>query len=132
MIPITPSGTRIRPTCNPEGRIRISPISPTGSGSAAIWRKPSAIDRMRASVSSSRSSRGAARPPDRPLSRSRRFAAWMSCIRSAIESAMATRAAFLASGGARASVVAAARAPGAEVEHVGVQIASRRFRGRWG
>ena len=43
MMPTTPSGTRMRPTWMPVGRKRRSVISPTGSGSAAICARPSAI-----------------------------------------------------------------------------------------
>ena len=62
MMPTTPSGTRILPICRPFSRVRNSSISPTGSGRAAIWRKPSHMASMVFSLSRRRSSRASFKP----------------------------------------------------------------------
>jgi hypothetical protein len=62
MMPITPSGTRIRPTWMPLGRNLRSLISPTGSGSAATCSTPSAIAATPLAESVRRSSSAGSRP----------------------------------------------------------------------
>jgi hypothetical protein len=84
MMPMTPSGTRIWPTWMPLGRNFMFEISPIGSGSATIWRRPSTMVAMALSDSARRSSRAGARPAARAASRSRAFAATQ-CRRVALD-----------------------------------------------
>ena len=62
MMPTTPSGTRILPTWMPLGRYLRSVISPTGSGSAAICSRPSAMARISWALSVRRSTKAASCP----------------------------------------------------------------------
>ena len=66
MKPMTPSGTRTREISIPFGRRQASTVSPTGSGSAATWRRPAAISSMRASESVSLSMKAEVSPAARP------------------------------------------------------------------
>jgi len=59
---MTPRGTRTREISMPFGRRHDSATVPTGSGSAAIWRRPLAISSMRASESVRRSRKARVRP----------------------------------------------------------------------
>src|SRR2546421_212846 len=74
MKPITPSGTRTRAISRPVGRRHASTVSPTGSGSAAISRRPAAMVSMRTSVSVRRSRKARGTPVARARSRSARLA----------------------------------------------------------
>jgi len=62
MMPITPSGTRMRPTSMPVGRRASSLILPTGSSSAAMSSSPAAICSTVFGVSVRRSTNAASRP----------------------------------------------------------------------
>ncbi len=73
MIPITPSGMRMRPTRMPFGRPHIRTISPTGSGNAAISSRPAAVCSITLSERVSLSSIAADKPAALPASRSFRF-----------------------------------------------------------
>ena len=110
MMPITPSGTRTREICKPFGRVQVAMTSPTGSGSAAISRKPFAIAATRASFSISRSMKAASRPLPRAASTSLRLASRMASAFASILAAMASSAAFFFSVDASASSRAASRA----------------------
>src|SRR5207245_2465108 len=92
MMPMTPIGTRMRPTCIPLGRRHIFVTSPTGSGSAATSRRPTAISLMRLVFSVSRSIAAF----EMPLAAVRSFllAASSSASRASRASAMASRALF--------------------------------------
>ena len=46
MMPITPSGIRMRAISSPFGRTRLGPRLPTGSGSSATSRSPRAMAAM--------------------------------------------------------------------------------------
>ena len=72
MIPITPSGIRMRPTRSPFGRTARLLDAPTGSGSAATSRRPASMSRHFAPASSRRFTSGAAMPFARASARSSR------------------------------------------------------------
>src|SRR6266404_1177205 len=74
MKPTTPRGTRTREISMPLGRRHDSTTVPTGSGSAAIWRRPLAISSIRASLSVRRSRKARVRPLVRARSKSARLA----------------------------------------------------------
>ena len=94
MMPITPRGTRIRPTVMPEGCVLIPLISPTGSGRRAIWANPCAMASIRARVNSSRSSSAPDNPVDRAALRSAALASPMRSRALRICWAIASNAAF--------------------------------------
>src|SRR5438094_586060 len=75
MIAITPSGTRMRPTWMPDGRYASPVTSPTGSGSFATSRSPSAIASIALAVSVRRSMKASSRPSARAAFTSCAFAA---------------------------------------------------------
>ena len=92
MIPITPIGTRTRPTFMPFGRVHSLIVSPTGSGSLTISRIPSAISVIRSGVRRRRSAIASCsfRVPN--ASRSRSFADKMSSDFASRPSAIASKA----------------------------------------
>jgi hypothetical protein len=94
-IATTPSGTLTFRSSIPFGSVRDSSSSPTGSGSAAMSRTPSAIACTRAWSSASRSSSAASNPAARPSSRSPAFASMISSTRASTSRAIASRAPFL-------------------------------------
>src|SRR5574337_67250 len=110
MIPMTPSGTRIRPTSRPFGRRHIPVISPTGSGSAATCRTPAAIFSIRFSSSASRSNNADGCCADLASARSSAFAERIAARPSPNASAMAVTARFFTSGTTMARACAARRA----------------------
>jgi hypothetical protein len=110
MIPITPSGTRILPTCIPDGRYFKSVISPTGSGSAAICSNPSAMPAMLLAVSVRRSIIAESRPRFAALSTSIAFAASSTCSSRLIAAAICSSDLFFAAVSAFATRREAARA----------------------
>src|SRR5471032_1569668 len=81
MMPMTPSGTRIWPTWMPDGRNLRPLISPMGSGSATIWRRPSTMVAMAESDRVRRSTSAGARPAATAASRSSWLAARSSSAR---------------------------------------------------
>ncbi len=94
MAPMTPNGTRILPTMRPFGSVRISIVSPTGSGSDATLRTSFAMASRRASVSVRRSMTADESPSARPRSRSCAFAARIAGAFVASASARPLSAAF--------------------------------------
>src|SRR6478672_10321811 len=84
--------------------------SPTGSGSAAIARTPSAIALTRPSSSARRSSSAASSPFARPASMSRALASRISAVRASSAPAIACSAASLVPVGSAASAREASRA----------------------
>src|SRR6267142_912504 len=110
MKPMTPSGTRTRLISSPDGRRVVSTVSPTGSGRAAISRRPIAMVSIRASVRVSRSRKARAAPPARARSRSTRLASRMAAVFSSSPRAICARASFFVRVEQRASARAAARA----------------------
>ena len=94
MKPMTPSGTRTRAISSPLGRRHVSTVSPTGSGSAATWRRPAAISSMRPSVSVSRSTKARACPAARARSRSARLASRIAAVFSSSPRAIWASASF--------------------------------------
>ena len=109
-MPNTPSGTRIRPTWMPLGRLRRSVISPIGSGIAAICSQPWATVSRPESVSFRRSTSGAARPAASAAAMSSAFAACSARASARSRCASASSAAFFAAVGAAAMCTLAARA----------------------
>src|SRR3989454_9482722 len=110
MMPTTPKGTRIRPTWMPVGRYLRSLISPTGSGSAAICRRPSAIAATVAGFKVRRSTNAASLPVARAPATSWALAARSFASSRRIAAAIASSAESLACVDARARTRAAARA----------------------
>src|SRR5262245_38360896 len=107
MKPITPSGTRTREISSPFGRRQVSTTLPTGSGSAAICRRPVAISSMRLSVSVSRSRNARGWPSARARSTSARLASVSAAAFSSRARAICASASFLT----RVVQSASARAP---------------------
>src|SRR2546428_5680146 len=95
MKPMTPRGTGTRAISRPLGRRQASTVSPTGSGSAAISRRPAAIVSMRASVSVRRSRNARGWPAARARSRSARLASRMAAVFSSSPRAICSSASFL-------------------------------------
>ena len=110
MMPITPSGTRICPTRMPEGWVRNSPVSPTGSGSAATCSTPRAIDSTDLSVRVRRSTNAASLPAALAPATSCAFAARIGPRSRRMAAAMAARERFLVAVSARAIARDASRA----------------------
>src|SRR5690606_11411183 len=110
MMPITPSGTRICATRMPLGRRVLAVIVPTGSGSAAIWRRPLIMRSRLLSDSVRRSSRAGSSPAARAASTSCALAALSPARLSPRASAMACSAWFLAAPLARIMAREARRA----------------------
>src|SRR3954469_18638691 len=110
MIPTTPSGTRTCLSCRPLGRVEPRRTSPTGSGSPATWRRPSAIAPTRLASSESRSISASESPLSRPRATSSAFATRTSSVCAPSASSIASSAASLAARGMGASRVAATRA----------------------
>src|SRR5215207_6837661 len=96
MIATTPSGTRTLWMRRPLGRVQPSVISPTGSASAATWRRPPAMPSTRAGVRRSRSITVAPTPAPRSRSTSSALAVIRSSVRSISNSEAARSAASLA------------------------------------
>ena len=94
MIPTTPSGTRTWRISSPLGRTVEAIPSPTGSGRAAVCRRPSAMALMRPSSRCRRSRNEFFMPRRRAASQSSSFAAKISGISSVSASAMAKSASF--------------------------------------
>jgi len=109
MKPITPSGTRTREISIPLGRRHESTTAPTGSGKAAISRRPCAISSMRDSVSVSRSRNAFATRP-RACSTSARLASSSTWLFSTRPRAICCSASFFVLVGHSAIARAAARA----------------------
>ena len=110
MMPMTPSGTRILPTWMPEGRYFMSDISPIGSASAAIWRRPSAMPLMVFSVKVRRSTEASSSPLAFAAATSCAFAASSLLVLSRMAVAMFSSAWFFALVSACATMREAARA----------------------
>src|SRR5688500_12707655 len=110
MIATTPSGTRTRRMRSPLGRTQPSTTSPTGSGSAATCRRPSAMASTRRASSRKRSTTVAGVPAASARSTSSALARSTSSVRSTRRSAAARRASSLAAVDAPASTRAAALA----------------------
>ena len=110
MTPTTPSGVRTREIARPFGRVQPAISAPTGSGNAAMARRPSAMALIRSSVSVSRSTKEAAMPIFSARARSAAFSARIVSQVSMSTSAAASSAAFLAAVGAIARTRADARA----------------------
>src|SRR3954469_2852981 len=110
MMPTTPSGTRICLSCSPLGRVDPRMTSPTGSGSPATWRRPSAIASTRFASSDRRSTSASERPPSRPRATSSALAASTSSVCATSASAIASSAWSFAARGIGASPAAATRA----------------------
>ena len=87
MMPITPSGIRMRPTRSPFGRTRTFSTLPTGSGSAATSRSPASMSRHFDAESSRRFTRGSATPLRRASARSSALAARMRAFAASSRSA---------------------------------------------
>ena len=102
MKPMTPRGTRTRAISTPLGRRQTSTVSPTGSGSPATCRRPTAISSIRASVRVRRSSEARVSPADRARSRSARLASSTAGVFSSSPRAICCRASFFARVGASA------------------------------
>src|SRR5258708_24728635 len=100
----------MRPTWIPVGRYLRSVISPTGSGSEAICRTPSAMAWIVAALSVKRSTNAASLPVARAPVTSRALAASSRSVSRTSVAAIASSAAFLACVPTRASIRAAARA----------------------
>ena len=66
-MPMTPSGTRIRPTSMPLGRLVVPDISPTGSENEATSRSASAIFPTRSELRTSRSMSASESPSSRAV-----------------------------------------------------------------
>src|SRR5574341_2671829 len=110
MMPITPRGTRMRPTSRPLGRRHIPVISPTGSGRSATCRSPRAMPSRRARVRVRRSTKAAGWAAARAPATSSALAARMRSPWLSSPAAMAWSAAFFVPPLARASSGLAARA----------------------
>src|SRR5918998_3504240 len=109
MMPTTPNGTRTWRTCTPLAFVHPRTTSPTGSGSAASARSPSAMPATRAGLSRNRSISAGLVPA--PSARATSTALASSTAVSALSraSAMACRPASLTDRVARARSTAAAR-----------------------
>src|SRR5471032_2646845 len=110
MMPMTPSGTRIWPTWMPDGRNLRPLISPMGSGSATIWRRPSTMVAMAESDRVRRSTSAGARPAATAASRSSWLAARSSAASRTMASAISSSARLRVALSARAIARDAARA----------------------
>ena len=92
MIPTTPNGTRSWRSSSPLGRVEPRTTSPTGSGSAAVCRSPSAMPAIRSAVRVSRSIRAVAVPAARAAATSASFPASTSGVPATSASAIASSA----------------------------------------
>src|SRR2546423_1111789 len=95
-MPTTPKGTRTWRSSSPLGSVDPRTTSPTGSGSAAVCRSPSAIAAIRWSVSVSRSIRWSAVPLSRAAATSAALAARITGVPATSASAIARNVASLA------------------------------------
>ena len=103
-------GVRIFWSWMPLGWVQSRRISPTGSGSEATWRMPSAMSATRFSLRRRRSIEALVRPFFSASATSAAFASRMSGRRTINSSAIATRTAFLVFESNRARAREAARA----------------------
>ena len=110
MMPTTPIGTRICAMRMPDGRLRDAVTVPIGSGSAAIWRSPSAIAAITFGDSVRRSIIAESSCCRRASARSRALASASLRASRSSTAAMAFSARFLVLVSARAITRAAARA----------------------
>src|SRR6266404_1298185 len=94
MIPITPRGMRMRPTCKPFGRRHILVTSRTGSGSATTSRSPFAIAWMREGLSAMRSRTALETPPFVAKSKSFLFSSIRKALCALSRSAISSKARF--------------------------------------
>src|SRR5947209_1171608 len=110
MIATTPSGTRTFSMAKPFGRVQPAVTSPTGSGRAATWRRPSAIASTRARDSRRRSTTVGVVPAASARATSAALAASTSLVWETRTSAAASSAASFAADGAGARIRDAALA----------------------